>query len=75
MDGNKIKITRIEKGMTQKELEKLSGISRATISALENGEVKNLKISTMKALAKALNKSITYLFLGWVSSIHYINID
>ena len=63
MDGKKIKNSRLEKSMTQKDLEKMSGISRATISAIENGEVKNLKISTMKALSKALDKSISYLFL------------
>ena len=63
MDGKKIKNSRLEKSMTQKDLEKISGISRATISAIENGEVKNLRISTMKALSKALDKSISYLFL------------
>nr|WP_308667104.1 helix-turn-helix transcriptional regulator [uncultured Allisonella sp.] len=63
MDGKKIKNSRLEKSMTQKDLEKMSGISRATISAIENGEVKNLRISTMKALSKALDKSIRYLFL------------
>ena len=54
MKGNRIRERRIALKMTQDELHHKSGISRATISALENGDVANVKVSTLKALAVAL---------------------
>lgn len=49
-----IALIRRKKNMTQEELSILSGISRATISKLENGEKVEVKISTLDAIAKAL---------------------
>lgn len=40
--------------MTQAELSLKSGLSRATISAIENGEDVDIRVSTLKALAEAL---------------------
>lgn len=45
---------RKSKKMTQKELAKLSGISRATISKLENGEEVEVKVSTLEAISHVL---------------------
>ena len=45
---------RKSKKMTQQELARLSGISRATISKLENGEEIEVKISTLEAISNAL---------------------
>lgn len=45
---------RKSKKMTQQELAQLSGISRATISKLENGEEIEVKISTLEAISNAL---------------------
>ncbi len=57
-----LKEVRESKQMTQEELEKRSGISRQTISAIENGKTKDVKIGTLKALAKALDSTIDAIF-------------
>jgi transcriptional regulator with XRE-family HTH domain len=49
-------------GMSQIELIQKSGVSKATISALENGDcIPDIKISTLQKLANALKCSITSL--------------
>lgn len=52
---------RYEKDMTQQELSNLSGIDRADISKLENGNA-NPTIETLKRLAKALDKKLIIQF-------------
>lgn len=42
------------KKMTQKELAKESGVSRATISKLENGEEIKVKVSTLQDISRVL---------------------
>ncbi len=54
MEKNRIKERRMELKMTQEELCAKTGLSRATISALENNEDADMKVSTLKALALAL---------------------
>lgn len=51
---NKLKEIRLSKGMTQQELSEKSGISRVTISLLENGKQKVVTNTTIIALADAL---------------------
>jgi transcriptional regulator with XRE-family HTH domain len=63
MYENRLKEVRESRHMTQIELEKLSGISRVTISNIERGTQKDLKASTMVALANALNVSVSEIFL------------
>lgn len=60
--GNMLRAAREAKGMTQEELEKKSGISRQTISAIENGKTTNVKSGTLLALAKALDTTIGDIF-------------
>lgn len=60
--GTRLKEIREEKGMTQEELEKKSGISRQTISAIENGKTNNVKSGTLMALANALDSTIDAIF-------------
>ena len=62
--GFRVKEFREEKNMTQEELERRSGISRQTISAIENGKVKpgDVKVGTLKALASALDTTIDSIF-------------
>lgn len=57
-----IKTIRKEKGLTQEELSKLSGISRTIISGLENGTITNTQTSTIEAIAKALGVRTTEIF-------------
>lgn len=58
----KIKEIRKKKGISQYKLAELSGISRATLSQLENGAQIDIRISTLMALARALNCSPSKLF-------------
>ena len=60
--GFRIKEVREEIGMTQEELAKKSGISRTTISALENGSNKNTSSKTLLAIATALNTTVENIF-------------
>ena len=60
--GYKIKEWRELLGMTQEELAKKSGISRTTISALENGEDKNTSSKTLLAIAAALGTTVEKIF-------------
>lgn len=60
--GYKIKEAREKKNMTQDELSKQSGVSRGTISSLENGTSRATTTRTLMMLAKALGMSLDELF-------------
>lgn len=60
--GYKIRENRLAKGMTQEELAEKSGVSRATISAMESGEVKHVLTSTLLKLAQALETTVEQIF-------------
>ena len=54
---------RKSKGISQNALSKLSGISRVTISAIENNKAENVNIGTLVRLARALNVQVCDLFV------------
>ena len=58
----KIREARIAKGMSQKELARLSGVSRATIIGLERGETSNTKMDTLRKLAEPLGLTLDEIF-------------
>lgn len=60
--GYKIKEKRKEKNMTQEELSAKSGVSRATISGLENGTVRATSSKTLVKLARALDTTVDQIF-------------
>lgn len=60
--GYKIKEKRKEKNMTQEELAAKSGVSRATISGLENGTVRATSSKTLVKLARALDTTVDQIF-------------
>jgi len=62
--GFRVKEIREGRNMTQEELERKSGISRQTISAIENGKVKpgDVKVKTLMAIASALDTTIDQIF-------------
>lgn len=62
--GYRLKEMREEKNITQEELEKLSGVSRQTISAIENNAGYQAKVGTLMALAKALDTTVDNLFFA-----------
>lgn len=60
--GNKLKEYRKQKNMTQIELAEKSGVSRITISQIENGIERNTTSKTVLNLAKALGTTVDELF-------------
>lgn len=60
--GYRIKEVRESKNMTQEELADKSGVSRGTISALENGSMRNTTSKTLLKLAQALDTRVECIF-------------
>jgi len=62
--GYRVKEFREAQNMTQEELERRSGVSWQTISAIENDKVRaeDVKVGTLLALASALKTTIDRLF-------------
>lgn len=62
--GYRIKERREELGLTQEELADKSKISRGTISALENGTMRNTTVHTLLILAEALDTTVDKIFFA-----------
>ena len=60
--GYKIKEMREAKKMTQEELSEASGVSRGTISALENGSERTTTTKTLLKIADALGTTVDCIF-------------
>ena len=60
--GYKIKEVRESKNMTQEQLSEKSGISRCTISALENGSDRATSTKTLVKIALALGVTVDQIF-------------
>ncbi len=58
-----IKEKREKLGMSQEELSNKSGVSRTTISALENNTTRTTTTKTLLALAAALGTTVDQIFL------------
>lgn len=56
-----VKVARVQKDMTQKDLAAAVGVSRQTINAIEQGEY-NPTINLCRAICRALNKTLDELF-------------
>ena len=61
--GYRIKELREARHMTQAELAKKSGISRGTISALEQNTMRETTTKTLVSIAKALDSTVDQLFI------------
>lgn len=59
---NNIKAIREEKGMKQRELARLTGLSVGYICHLEKGNRNNPSYQTMISISKALNEDMTKIF-------------
>lgn len=59
---NILKKIREEAGMSQEELSKISGVSRTTISELENDKTEVITNTTLEKLSIALNKKVSDIF-------------
>lgn len=62
--GYRLKEIREEKGLTQEKLEELSGVSRQTISAIENNPEYQPKSGTLLALANAMETTVDSIFFA-----------
>lgn len=59
---NRLKQFREEKGWTQDQLARESGVSRVTICMLENGKMQSSKTDTLTKIADALGAKVTSVF-------------
>jgi transcriptional regulator with XRE-family HTH domain len=59
--GKRIRLLRLERGITQGDIEKAAGISRSHLSKIESGKVENPGLLTLERIAKVLKVSISYL--------------
>lgn len=50
-----LKLERVKRNLTQKQLQELSGVSRPTIRKIEKGTAEKVTLATYKKLAKALD--------------------
>lgn len=60
--GKRIKILRLERSLTQGDIEEATGVSRSHISKIESGKIANPGLDTLERIAKALKVSISFLF-------------
>ena len=65
--GQRIKILRIQQGLSIDDLAYKLGKNRTTIYRYENGDIENLPLSILDSLANALNTTPAYL-MGWNDS-------
>lgn len=61
---NLLKQYREKQKMTQEELAEKSGISRVTISGIENGNLETVKTGTLVKIADALNEPVSAVFFA-----------
>lgn len=62
--GGKLKDYRSAKKISQEELASLSGVSRQTISAIENNGAESATTKTLAKIAQALGTTVSELFFG-----------
>lgn len=63
MPKNRLKEIRTERGMSQEELSEKSGLSRATISKIENNEEVSVTTKTIAKLSEVLEVNPSEIFL------------
>lgn len=59
---NRVRETRLQLGLTQEELSKLANVSQKHISLIENNQKPNMSLTVGKRIAKALGKTVDYLW-------------
>lgn len=73
---DKIKLRRLELGLSYQELSDLTGINKSTLQRYETGFIKKVPINQVQVIAQALHVSPRYL-MGWengnTSPTYYLN--
>lgn len=59
----RVKVQRILKGMSQEELAKKAGVSRAIISKMECDDTAPVRTDTLEKISKALQVPVNEIFL------------
>lgn len=74
---NLIESARIEKGISQRELAKQTGISRSTLNDLINGKIKKVDIDDLRKIAETLDMSLQKLLktAGYDEMLFYFSKD
>lgn len=74
---NLIESARVTKGISQRELAKLTGISRSTLNDLINGKIKKVDIDDLRKIAETLDMSLEKLLkvTGYDEMLFYFNKD
>lgn len=66
--GERIKLQRLEKGLSQVELSKKIGVSKQTLYKYENNIITNIPSDNIEKICSALNLSPAYL-MGWENNL------
>lgn len=61
---NRLREVMDQKGITQTELAKITGIHQSDISKIVNDKKQNLSLGVAKRIAKALGRSVDFLWPG-----------
>ena len=74
---NLIESARVEKGISQRELAKLTGISRSTLNDLINGKIKKVDIDDLRKITETLDMSLQKLLkvAGYDEMLFYFSKD
>lgn len=74
---NLIESARVEKGISQRELAKLTGISRSTLNDLINEKIKKVDIDDLRKIAETLDMSLQKLLkvAGYDEMLFYFSKD
>ena len=59
---NRVREVRLHRGLTQDDLSELAKVSQKHISLIENDQKPNLSLTVAKRIAKALGKTVDYLW-------------
>lgn len=59
-----LKLERIRKGLSQKQLARLAGVCQNTLVKLERDEIDSVRVDTLKKIANVLGMSIVELFFS-----------
>lgn len=74
---NVIENARIVKKISQRELAKLSGISRSSLNDIINGKIKKVDVDSLKKIAETLDLSLTNLLkvASYDEFLDYLSLD
>jgi len=61
---NRVRETRLQKGLTQTQLAEMSGVRQKEISLIENDQKPDFSLRVAKRIADALSVTVDYLWPG-----------